>query len=267
MSLNSRIVSRRSAAIAARFGARAESYECHADLQAAVAKRLAALLPDLASPHVLELGCGTGLLSRHLVARYPTGNLVLTDAAPAMIAECRRNLANVRGPRLSYEVMDAGEVNARDGLDLIVSSMALHWLPDPAAALVRMRALLAPDGVLLYATLGPDCFMEWRAILDAESLPSGIVDIATLPGVVEDEHLTPDNDSLSFLRRMKAVGGLTPKDGYVPLSAGALRRAVRATNLRFGGRVTWHIVYGKLAQSADESAPEASRSSPSTMPS
>jgi malonyl-CoA O-methyltransferase len=261
MSLNSPILSKRSAEIAARFGARAGSYESHADLQIVVAARLAALLPDFDSPHVLELGCGTGLLSRHLVARYPTGNIVLTDAAPEMIAECRRNLADVRGPRLSYEVMDAGEAGDHGGLDLIVSSMALHWLPDPAATLARLRSLLAPGGALLYATLGPDCFLEWRAILNAESLPSGIIDIPALPGVVEEEHLTPDSDSLSFLRRMKAVGGLTPKEGYVPLPPGALRRALRATNLRFGGRVTWHIFYGRL------SAPEASRSSPSIMPS
>lgn len=261
MSLNSPILSKRSAEIAARFGARAGSYERHADLQIAVAAHLAALLPDFDQPHVLELGCGTGLLSRHLVARYPTGNIVLTDAAPDMIAECRRNLAHVRGPRLSYEVMDADEAGDRDGLDLIVSSMALHWLSDPAATLTHLRSLLAPGGMLLYATLGPDCFAEWRAILNAESLPSGIADIQALPGVVEEEHLTPDNDSLSFLRRMKAVGGLTPKEGYAPLPPGALRRAVRATNLRFGGRVTWHIVYGRL------SAPEASRSSPSNMPS
>jgi len=59
---------------------------------------------------------------------------------------------------------------------------------------------------------------------------------------------------------MKAVGGLTPREGYTPLSPGALRRALRATNLRFGGRVTWHIVYGVLR------SPEASRSSPSTIP-
>jgi len=246
MSLNSPILSRRSAEIAARFGARAASYERHAGLQVAVAGRLAALLPDFDSPRVLELGCGTGLMSRHLVKRYPRGHFVLTDAAPAMIAECRRNLAATRGPRISYEVMDAGEAGGHAGLDLIVSSMTLHWLPDPAASLVRLRALLAPGGVLLYATLGPDSFAEWRAILAAESLPSGIADIPTLPGVVEQEHLTPDNDSLSFLRRMKAVGGLTPRDGYVPLSPGALRRALRATNLRLGGRVTWHIVYGRL---------------------
>jgi len=260
MSLNSPILSRRSAEIAARFGARAETYEAHAGLQQAVAKRLAGLLPDFDTPHVLELGCGTGLMSRHLVARYPQGHFVLTDAAPAMIAQCRRNLAGRADGRVSYEVMDAGEAGGRAGLDLIVTSMTLHWLTDPAAKLERLRTLLAPDGVLLYATLGPDSFVEWRSVLATERLPSGIADLPELPGVVEEEHLTPDNDSLSFLRRMKAVGGLTPREGYAPLPAGALRRAIRAANLRFGGRVTWHIVYGVLR------SPEASRSSPSTIP-
>jgi malonyl-CoA O-methyltransferase len=260
MSLNSPILSRRSAQIAARFGARAESYEAHAGLQEAVAKRLAGLLPDLDSPNVLELGCGTGLMSRHLVARYPQGSFVLTDVSPAMIAQCRRNLASAADGRVSYEVMDAGEAGGRAGLDLIVSSMTLHWLRDSVATLERLRTLLAPGGVLLYAALGPDSFVEWRAVLATECLRSGITSLQELPGVVEEEHLTPDKDSLSFLRRMKAVGGLTPREGYTPLSPGALRRALRATNLRFGGRVTWHIVYGVLR------SPEASRSSPSTIP-
>jgi malonyl-CoA O-methyltransferase len=185
-------------------------------------------------------------MSRNLVARYPEGHFVLTDAAPAMIAECRRNLAAFVNRRVSYEVMDAGEAGGRAGLDLIVTSMTLHWLADPVASLARLRGLLTPNGVLLYASLGPDSFAEWRTILAAEGLPSGIADLPALPGVVEEEHLTPDNDSLCYLRRMKAVGGLTPRDGYAPVSPGALRRAIRATNSRFGGRVTWHIVYGRL---------------------
>ncbi len=56
---------------------------------------------------------------------------------------------------------------------------------------------------------------------------------------------------------MKAVGGLTPREGYAPLSPGALRRAIRAADATHGGRITWHIVYGRLT---------ASVSSPSISP-
>jgi malonyl-CoA O-methyltransferase len=136
----------------------------------------------------------------------------------------------------------------------------LHWLPAPAASLDRLLRFLAPGGLLLYATLGPESFAEWRSALAGEGLPSGLVDIHELPGVIEEERLIPDSDTLSFLRRMKAVGGLTPREGYSPLSPGALRRAIRAADATHGGRITWHIVYGRL------SAPEASRSSPSIIP-
>ena len=126
--------------------------------------------PSGSSPNVLELGCGTGLFSRHLLARYPEGRFVLTDAAPAMIAECRRNLAAADQARISFEVMDAGEAGGHAELDLIVSSMTLHWLADPVASVERLRRLLAPSGVLLYATLGPESFAEWRGVLAREGL-------------------------------------------------------------------------------------------------
>ncbi len=245
MSLNSPILSRRSAEIAARFGASAASYEARAELQQGVARRLASLLPDLEAPRVLELGCGTGLLSRHLVARYPDGDFTLTDVSPAMIGQCRRNLGEMRA-RVSYEVMDASSAGGHDRVDLIVTSMMLHWLRAPVASLQQLCRLLNPDGVLLFASLGPDSFAEWRAVLAAEGLPSGMLELPTIPHAVAEERLTPDSDALSFLRRMKAVGGLTPREGYRPMQSGSLRRAIRATNLRFGGRVTWHIVYGRL---------------------
>jgi malonyl-CoA O-methyltransferase len=260
MSLNSPVLSRRSAEVAARFGARAESYELHAGLQRAVADKLSKYLPDLDRPRALELGCGTGLLSRHLLERYPHGHFVLTDVAPAMIAECRRNLAELVPAHISFEVMDAGEAGGHAELDLIVSSMTLHWLSDPAKRLERLTRLLAPHGVLLYATLGPESFAEWRSTLADLDLPSGLVDMPALPGVINEERLTPDADALSFLRRMKSVGGLTPKEGYSTLPPGALRRAIRVADAKFGGCVTWQIVYGRL------NAPEASRSKPSTIP-
>ncbi|HSD93270.1 MAG TPA: methyltransferase domain-containing protein [Methyloceanibacter sp.] len=253
------MLSRRSAEIAARFGARAGSYELHAGLQRAIADKLAGFLPELERPRVLELGCGTGLFSRHLVKRYPDGYFILTDVAPEMIAECRRNLAPFGPAQISFEVMDAGEAGGHAGLDLIVSSMTLHWLPDPVASLERLSRFLAPGGTLLYATLGPESFAEWRSTLAAEGLPSGLVGLRALPGVVGEEKLMPDADALSFLRRIKAIGGLTPQAGYAPLSPGSLRRAIRAAGAG-GQRITWHIVYGALK------APEASRSSPSTIP-
>jgi len=248
-----RMLSKRNAAVARSFDARAGSYEENADLQRAVAERLARLLPPLRQPRVLELGCGTGLFSRHLLARYRDGTFVLTDLAPSMVEQCRRNLAGVDRQRLSFEVMDAARPTVEGPFDLIATSMTLHWLADPAAALGTLRRLLAPNGVLIYATISGKSFPEWRDVLAAQGLPVGLLDVPELPGIVDEERRVADPDTLGFLRRMKAVGGLTPRRGYAPMPAGALRRAIRAADKKHGGRISWHIVYGRVV--ASQSSP------------
>ena len=250
------MLSSRSAAIAQSFGAAAGTYDDHTDLQRTVAARLARLLPKLAAPRVLELGCGTGLFSRHLLARYADGAFLFTDLAPSMVDQCRMNLAGA-GKRVSFEVMDAARPTVDGPFNLIAMSMTLHWLADPEAALATLRKRLAPNGVLVFATIGSESFPEWRDALVAQGLPIGLLDIPDLPGIVDEERPVVDAGTLGFLRRMKAIGGLTPREGYTPLPAGALRRAVRAADETHGGRITWHIVYGRLA---------ASQSSPSISP-
>ena len=249
------MLSNRSAAVAKSFGARAGTYDEHADLQRGVAERLAGLLPQRASPRVLELGCGTGVFSRHLLARYPDGTFLLTDLAPSMVEHCRRNLAGSR-QRVSVDVMDAARPTAEGHFDLIATSMTLHWLADPAAALGALRKLLAPGGVLAYASISGQSFPEWREVLEEQGLPIGLLEIPELPGIVDEDRIVADPDTLGFLRRMKAVGGLTPREGYAALPPGRLRRAIRATDKQHGGRITWHIVYGRLA--ASQSRPSIS---------
>lgn len=253
------MTSNRSAAIAGRFGARAAAYEDNAGLQRLVAKRLSRLLPPLEAPRVLELGCGTGLFSRELIARYPDGDFTLGDLSQPMLDQCRANVAGLARGALSFARLDANRPQLDGRFDVIAISMTLHWLNDPLAALARLRGALTSNGALLFATIGGTSFPEWRAALAAEKLPVGLIDVPDLPGIVEEERLSLDADALAFLRRMQAVGGLTPKEGYRPLSPGALRRAIRRADKTPGG-VSWHILYGRLP------SVEASQSSPSISP-
>lgn len=237
----------RNTTIARSFGARALDYERHADLQRSVADRLALLLPPLEHPRVLELGCGTGFLSRHLLAQYPDGNFVFTDLAKAMLEQCRLNFGVQARGRARFIQMDGNQPDGALGsFDLIATSMALHWLGDPIASLASLRPLLAPHGVLVFAALGPESFTEWRSVLEAEGLPNGMVTSPLLPGIVAEERSIVDASTLAFLRRMKRVGGTTPREGYAKLSPGQLRRAIRECDAKTGGRITWHIVYGRL---------------------
>jgi SAM-dependent methyltransferase len=58
---------------------------------------------------------------------------------------------------------------AEASLDLIVSSLALHWLDDLVGALIQIRRALKPDGLFLGAVLGGATLTELRsALVDAE---------------------------------------------------------------------------------------------------
>ncbi len=238
--------------IAGAFAARAGGYERNAPLQAEIAGKLAQFLPGPGPLKVLELGCGTGFLTRHLLARYPHGDFLLTDLAPEMVARCRARHGRVNGRALRFAVMDGEAPGCSERFDLIALSMTLQWFADPLNALQSLREMLNPGGQLLFATIGPGSFPEWRAALEACALPRGLIEMPQLPGVVAHETRKVEYGSgAAFLKALKAIGAATPRAGYRPLPPGSLRAALRKLEQEEGARVSWRIVYGALCPPDD----------------
>lgn len=247
----------RKAAIAAAFGKAATRYEEHAAVQRVAAERLAervARLPLPPRPRVLEIGCGTGFLSRALRERIGPADWLLTDLSPDMLARCRVALDDPAD--CAFRLLD-GESPHLDGpFDLIVSSLALQWFRDPAAALARWVGLLAPGGRIAVATLAADSFREWREAHHALGLEAGVPAYPTRhaldrlwpkggTGSVEEERLRRRHaDGLEFLAELKGIGAHLPAEGRRPLPPGALRRVLRRLERPEGLTMTHHIAYG-----------------------
>lgn len=111
-----------------------------------------------------DLGARDGTFARALVdspAADKIGLLVQSDLSPAM-------LTGASGPRL---VADEERLPFAAGrLDLIVSSLALHWVNDLVGTLIQIRLALAPDGLFVGAMLGGATLTELRgALLAAEA--------------------------------------------------------------------------------------------------
>jgi SAM-dependent methyltransferase len=106
--------------------------------------RLLRELPDRLDS-ALDLGCGTGSLTRRLASR--AGRVLGIDLSPEMIARARAASAGVANASFEQRDFLDGDV-PRERFDCIASVAALHHLPIDAA-LARMRDALAPGGTLV----------------------------------------------------------------------------------------------------------------------
>jgi trans-aconitate 2-methyltransferase len=104
---------------------------------------LLTLLRPVAGGRIVDLGCGTGELTRELHEKLEAGETVGVDSSPAMLDEARA----MSGDGVRFELGDLGTFDGAGGTwDLIVASASLQWVPDHAAVIGRWVTALAPGG-------------------------------------------------------------------------------------------------------------------------
>lgn len=97
---------------------------------------------------VLELACGTGILSVQLAGSVKL--LEATDFSEDMIKQAKQKS---HSSRLHFSVQDATALPYASGsFDAVVISNALHIMPSPEKALAEIRRVLKPDGILFAPT-------------------------------------------------------------------------------------------------------------------
>ena len=128
----------------ASFGNKASSYEAHAFVQSDAAAWLAEwILPLSDCKSCLELGAGTGLLTRYLEGRFEY--LECSDIEPSMIEKCQYKF-----PTATHSIRNAWKKQTDTGKwDLITASSLLQWASDPEAVMRNWRYLLKPNGRIL----------------------------------------------------------------------------------------------------------------------
>jgi ubiquinone/menaquinone biosynthesis C-methylase UbiE len=113
------------------------------------ARDLAARLALTAPAHVLELACGTGILTRALRERLPAeAQITATDLSEPMLAYAQAKLS--AQPDINWEVADAGTLPYdAESFDAVLCQFGLMFVPDKVAALRAARRVLRPGGVYL----------------------------------------------------------------------------------------------------------------------
>jgi trans-aconitate 2-methyltransferase len=104
---------------------------------------LIARIPAENPRSVVDLGCGTGNVTRILRERWPGAGIAGVDGSPQMLTEARKTESNIR-----WDQIDVAEWNPPEKFDLIFSNAALHWLDDHPALFARLFEKVAQGGVL-----------------------------------------------------------------------------------------------------------------------
>ncbi|MGH9366201.1 MAG: methyltransferase domain-containing protein [Thermoanaerobaculia bacterium] len=92
---------------------------------------LLALVHPIPRSRAVDLGCGSGELTRALHERLGAAQTLGIDSSPAMLAKA--NASPGRGVR--FEQGDIGAFAPARPFDLVFSNAALHWLPDQSGLL------------------------------------------------------------------------------------------------------------------------------------
>lgn len=225
-----------SSKVAEAFSNAAKVYDQYSLIQTYVSQRLShAILKEETSLGVaLEIGCGTGILSQHLVSYAES--YILTDISFALLSKARTRICKDH----VHPLVVNGEYPCfTASFDVIVSNLALHWFPSPKSALTRLIACLKPGGRLYLSALGNNSFHEWRTAHALAEAPCGILDFISCGQLknwlpvsgerwVEEEWVTlaPQN-ALEFLRGLKNTGGSTPHPAYEPLPYKTFRKIMK----------------------------------------
>ncbi len=150
--------------VADSFGRAASRYDSVAGLQREIGCRLLAGIPSsqtLEAEPWLDLGCGTGYFTPRLAQHMnkPEQQIMGLDLSQGMIDFARQE----RGGDFLWCCGDAENLPLADGsLAGVFSSLAIQWCPNLTALFNELARVVAVDGSIHIATLGPRTLTELR---------------------------------------------------------------------------------------------------------
>lgn len=142
----------------------AHSYDEAALLQREVGLELLERLDwiKLTPQRVLDLGCGTGMIAEALLKRYPKAEIIGLDIAFNMVLQTIKRRHWWRKPLGVCADVQALPF-ANQSCDMLISNVMLQWCNDLVPVFKECVRVLRPEGLITFATFGPDTLKELRA--------------------------------------------------------------------------------------------------------
>lgn len=248
-----------SSTIAASFGKSAKKYHQKARIQKNVAEGLVASLAPwkeiLPSGPILEVGCGTGFLTRQMIKAFPNHEFVITDASKEMVGFAKQQIGETSTRKFKTLNVDLLKEPV-PMYSCIVSNFAAQWFSDTAIGLEKLAHMLLPGGLLLVAFPGNNSFKEWYQHCLALGIPYTANPLPDVEELVIKLSLGPfqidyyENNlhqkfeqSIDFFKHIKEIGAGYSFSGK-SLTAKQIKLLTNYWDKKVNPiSVNWHIVY------------------------
>jgi SAM-dependent methyltransferase len=179
------------------------------------------LEPILSPPptSILELGCGTGLVSIAADHLWKSADVMATDGNPDVVQLAQRNIQlncqqqqNNNGDKIHATVLPWGLLNAVDySADLILGADLTYNSGSWRVLAETMSTILTPSGYVVYVSLGHEGFNvnpEVDGFLSVAREVGGLVPVTELGGVPIYDALLKDILSPAEVKNVQASGGV-----------------------------------------------------------
>lgn len=148
-----------------RFAKNLENYNENAKIQKRMAERLLTFVRNRSPKKILEIGCGTGFLTKLISENIEFEKFITID----IVEECETYIKSIDA-RVIFTPADIEEFikNNTEKFDLIISNASLQWVNDFEVVVNTLKNLLNTNGELVFSTFGNENFREIYHIVGAK---------------------------------------------------------------------------------------------------
>lgn len=222
------------------FSRGSDTYEQFAKVQKHMANKLLSFIPFEKNIKILEIGSGTGILTRKIIEKFPDSKITIMDISERMIDKCKKEF----GFTLEYILADAENYEFQDKYDLIISNATFQWFDDLDSSIRKLKEALNKKGKIYFSTFCKGTYEELSlSFLKVSSeyiYSQSFIEIRELSEygeIMESEIYTEHYESLlEFLKAIKAIGAQSSLENKKSLTKNVIRR-VEEEYLKHYGKI------------------------------
>lgn len=240
------------------------SYDDYAEAQAQAALLLVTFIKEnltkLPDGPVLEIGCGTGFVTRRIIPLFYDHKFLITDISAKMAETCRDHLIScgIDCSNTLFAAYDGESIWPENKFSMIVSGFTFQWFTSLEESISNLCRALKPGGVLAFSFQSDGSFPEWKEacrVLDipftANILPSFdfVRSFFSGSGIklagLEKKISVNYSSSADFFRSLKRIGaGTMTREDH--LSPAMMKKLMRGWDEMAGAEISVAYMAGLI---------------------